>query len=122
MTKIATFDPLEVDLPGELAALPAEDDAGAPDPTPCGRCGAHASPSFAGLCVVCYDRLPHTAGCGLGLALVAALAGDFGAPASAVAHLTTCPACRGFFGRLAEVVRVADMETPHAAQPASTAA
>lgn len=120
---IATFDFISgVDLPGELTAPP--DDVGEPEPLDCGRCGRPASPDFAGLCMHCADRLAYGigryVGCGLGLALVAALGGDFGDSTAALTHLTDCAACRAFFGGLAELVRVAEMEAPQTASLAAT--
>ncbi len=96
-----------VDLPGELH--PPPDD----EPSACGRCGQPAADDFAGLCVVCHDRLMYggvRAGCGLGLALVAAVAGDFGTQAAPLAHLIGCAACRALLSDLANLVRVAEME------------
>ena len=102
------------DLPGELDRWEALD-----EPT-CGLCGHAGTDTGTGLCPLCLDRTPRIGGCGLGLALAAALTGTpDGGP---LVHLTRCGACREFFGTLAGVAWVADMETPHAALLAGSAA
>jgi hypothetical protein len=115
---IATYDFVGgADLPGELAELPDWEAVSEPE---CGLCWQAGTDTDTGLCRVCRERVPQVGGCGRALALVAALSGgDTDAP---LVHLTRCGDCREFFGTLAAVERVADMETPHAAVLAGCAA
>ena len=105
------------DLPGELHEPEVWEETIDEDCGLCFRPGAEAS----GLCQHCADRLPHTGGCGLAVAVVTAIAGggNMDAPLS---HLIGCGDCRMFFGTLAGMERAADMETRHAAGLAITAA
>ncbi len=120
-TAVADFDLISgVDLPGELADATVWEEVSAPV---CGLCWQPGDETGTGLCPRCLARLPRVGGCGQALALVAALTG--GEQDAPLAHLTRCLDCRTFFGTLAAVERVADMEaqeTPHAVGLAITAA
>lgn len=93
----------------------------------CGRCTARGRDDGVGLCPVCQERVPRAGGCGAGLWLVAAVAGE-GETDAPLAHLITCPACREFFEVLAALVWCAAQEAavqneaPHAAKLAGTSA
>ncbi len=108
---VAVADPYEVDLPGELATVPAWEEVIEVD---CGLCGRPTDDTDTGLCRPCLDRTPRVGGCGKAAALAVAVLGRMAAPHAAIAHLTGCRDCRDAFGWLATVGQVADMERPHA--------
>lgn len=87
----------------------------------CGRCTGLGRDDGVGLCPVCQERVPRAGGCGAGLWLVAAVAGE-GETDAPLEHLIRCPACRAFFDVLAALVWCASQEVatqqqaPHAAR------
>src|SRR5262249_41535985 len=124
MTFIGTVDFVGgTDLPGELTDLPVWEEAETAD---CPLCLRECEPEAVGLCHACLSRIPRVGGCGLALAVATALIMDGTAAQAAVAHLTACADCRDALDPAAAAVQVAyleaDMTTPHAATPASTAA
>lgn len=113
---VTTYDPVEVDLPGELADADRWEDIIEDD---CAACSVRCARDAFGLCRRCAERYRLLdAGCGQAVALVAALDGPEGVPVNVLAHLIACHDCRVYLSGLVEAVRVAELEsTQHAEAP-----